>query len=226
MMLPTMLPRRLVPLTCGLLALALPAVAGGAKPAAKKPAVTLDPACYQSGEQGQLTGTGFHPNAPWTAKLDPRRQLGSGHTDSNGRIEARFTAPTYHGTAGTRELTLSVSDGTTTAKSTLRMTPLTASFAPRTGDPATMRVRWRVLGLAPKHGVYVHYVRPDGTHRKTLRIGASQAPCGSLKTGPIALFPFRFGFGRWTLQVDSVAKFDKATLPRLLIDFDIKKPKR
>ncbi len=105
------------------------------------------------------------------------------------------------------------------------MTPLTASFAPRTGDPATMRVRWRVLGLATRHGVYVHYIRPDGTHRRTLRIGTTRAPCGSLKTGPIALFPFRVGYGRWTLQVDTTQHFSKATLPRLLIGFDIKKPK-
>ena len=43
---------------------------------------------------------------------------------------------------------------------------------------------------------------------------------------PIALFPFRVGYGRWTLQIDTTQHFSKATLPRLLIDFDIKKPKK
>jgi hypothetical protein len=203
-------------------ALVLPAVAG----AADQPRIALDPACYQSGEQGKLKGTGFAPDATWTAKLGRTRKLGSGHTDEKGRIRANFTAPIYHGTAGTRELTLTVSDGKDSAQTTLRMTPLSATFTPRTGDPATMRVRWRVLGLEPKHGIYVHYIRPDGTHRRTLRIGTSKAPCGSLKTEPIALFPFRFGFGLWTLQVDASRHFSKATLPRLLIDFDIKKPEQ
>lgn len=219
-----MRPRLLALLALALSALVPPAAATAAT--AVKPTVKLDPACYQSGAQGTLTGKGFQPSSSWTAKLDGTRTLGSGHTDDHGRINARFTAPAYHGKAGTRELTLSVSDGHKSAETTLQMTPLTASFAPRTGDPATMRVRWRVLGLAPRHGVYVHYVRPDGTHRRTLRIGTTSAPCGSLKTGPIALFPFRVGFGRWTLQVDTSQHYSKATLPRLLIDFDIKKPKK
>ncbi|MGB2712290.1 MAG: hypothetical protein WBC33_12345 [Conexibacter sp.] len=216
-----MIPRGLAGLAFGIAALALPAAAGGAA----KPKLQLDPACYQSGQEGRLTGTGFKPNATWTAKLGDKRSLGSGRTDAQGRIHADFTAPVYHGTAGTRELTLSVSDGRDSAQTTLRMTPLSAGFSPRTGDPSNMRVRWRVLGLTPNRGVYVHYIRPDGTHRRTLRIGTSKAPCGSLKTGPIALFPFRFGFGLWTLQVDASKHFSKATLPRLLIDFDIKKPK-
>lgn len=212
----------LVPLALVVCALLPPAAAF----AAADPVVKLDPACYQSGEKGTLTGSGFAPSSTWTAKLGEARTLGSGRTDDKGRIEARFTAPVYHGTAGTREMTLSVGDGHDTAETTFKMTPLTASFAPRTGDPATMRVRWRVLGLTPRRGVYVHYVRPDGTHRKTLRIGTTRLPCGSLKTGPIALFPFRVGYGRWTLQVDSAQDFSKATLPRLLIGFDIKKPKQ
>ena len=220
MMLPTMRLRSLLPLlsTTALLALAPAALAD------THPAVHLTPGCYQSGEQGTLTGGGFTPNATWTAKLGRTRELGSGRTDAHGHIRARFTAPVYHGTAGTRELTLSVADGTHTARTTLRMTPLAASFAPRTGDPKTMRVRWRVLGLTPHHGVYVHYIRPDGTPRRTLRIGTTRSPCGTLKTGPIALFPFPYSYGRWTFQVDASPDYDKATLPRLLIDFEIKKP--
>ena len=218
MMIAVMRSRPLASLALALVLLALPALASA------KPAVTLAPTCYQSGAKGLLTGTGFQASSTWTAKLGDDRTLGSGQTNDKGRIHARFTAPVYHGASGTRQLTLSVSDGTSSASTTLRMTPLTATFSPRTGDPATMRVRWRVLGLAPNHGVYVHYIRPNGTHRRTLRIGTSRAPCGSLKTGPIALFPFRVGYGRWTLQVDTVQHFSKATLPRLLIGFDIKRP--
>jgi hypothetical protein len=199
-----------------------------AAPAASRtraPRIVLDPACYLSGETGLLTGTGFRAGETWSAKLGGEMRIGTGRIDARGAIRARFTAPTYHGTAGTRELRLSVSDGKRSASTTFSMTPLSASFAPRTGDPATLRVRWRVLGLGPRHGVYVHYLRPDGTHRRTLRIGTTRGACGSLKTGPIALFPFRYTYGTWTFQVDASRHFSKATLPRLLIDFDIRRPR-
>jgi hypothetical protein len=206
--------------TLGTLA-ALPVAAAVAKATVR---VRLTPACYQSGERGLLSGRGFTPSASWTVKLGGRHALGSGHVDTRGQIHARFTAPTYHGTAGIRTLALSVTDGPHVARTSFRMTPLTATFTPRTGPPATLRVRWRVLGLTPDHGVYVHYLAPDGKLRTTLRIGTASMPCGTLKTGPIALFPFAYTFGRWTFQIDASRHFSLATLPRLLIRFDIAKP--
>jgi hypothetical protein len=193
--------------------------------AATKPQIVLDPGCYLSGGNGLLTGSGFRPNAAWTAKLSGTKQIGTGRIDARGRIRARFTAPRYHGTEGTRQLTLSVTDGPHVASTTFLMTPLSASFSPRTGDPARLRVRWRVLGLGLGHGVYVHYIQPNGTLKRTLRIGTTQAPCGSLKTGPIALFPFRYAYGTWTFQVDASSHYSRATIPRLLIDFEIRRPK-
>lgn len=214
-----------------LLAVALAATTLGAASAGavKKPAkakVVLSPGCYQSGETGLLTGSGFRPRAAWTAKLAGTKQIGTGTIDARGRIRARFTAPAYHGTEGTRELTLSVTDGPHVASTTFLMTPLAASFSPRIGDPQTLRVRWRVLGLGEHHGVYVHYIQPNGKLKRTLRIGTTRAPCGSLKTGPIALFPFRYAYGTWTFQVDASSHFSKATLPRLLIGFEIRRPGR
>lgn len=210
------------------LALAAGALAGGALPAAAgaKAKVSLDPACYLSNDDGTLTGSGFRPNATWTAKLSGTTELGSGRTDARGRIRARFTAPTYAGTRGTREMTLSVTDGPNVASTPFLMTPLTAGFSPSTGDPARLRVRWRVLGIGPRRGVYVHYVRPNGKLRKTLRIGTSDAVCGALKTGPIALFPFRYEFGRWTFQVDASRRWSPRTTPRLLIDYAVRRPGR
>jgi hypothetical protein len=209
-------------------ALALAVLGAGNAVAAKQQAaqarVVLEPGCYLSGGTGLLTGSGFRPDAAWTAKLAGTKQIGTGSIDARGRIRARFTAPAYHGTSGTRELTLSVTDGPHVASTTFLMTPLAASFSPRTGDPATLRVRWRVLGLGARHGVYVHYIQPNGKLKRTLRIGTTRGPCGSLKTGPIALFPFKYAYGTWTFQVDASSHFSKATLPRLLIDFDIRRP--
>lgn len=189
-----------------------------------RPTVVLRPGCYLSGEKGLLTGKGFRPDGLWTAKLAGTREIGTGRIDEDGRIRARFTAPRYSGTAGTRELTLSVTDGPHVASTTFLMSPLSAGFSPRVGDPASLRVRWRVLGLGAHHGVYVHYIQPNGKLKRTLRIGTTRGPCGSLKTGPIALFPFRYAYGTWTFQVDASSRFSPTTKPRLLIDFDIRRP--
>lgn len=186
--------------------------------------IVLAPGCYLSGASGLLTGSGFTPSSTWTAKLAGTRAIGTGKIDARGRIHARFTAPHYHGTSGTRTLTLSVTDGPHVASTTFRMTPLTASFGPRDGDPKTLRVRWRVLGLGAGHGVYVHYLAPSGKLKKTLRIGTTRGACGTLKTGPIALFPFSYTYGTWTFQVDASRTYSARTTPRLLIAFQIRRP--
>jgi len=209
------------------LSLAAAALGGGVAAAAAegKARITLDPSCYLSNDRGVLTGSGFTPNATWTAKLSGTRELGSGRTDGRGRIRARFVAPRYDGTKGTRELTLSVTDGPHVASVPFVMSPLTASFSPTSGDPARLRVRWRVLGIGPDRGVYVHYLSPNGRLRRTIRIGTSDSVCGALKTRPIALFPFRYSFGLWRFQVDASRRFSRRTTPRLTISFRIAKPR-
>jgi hypothetical protein len=215
---------RLLAATAALLATAVAAT--GSAGAAARARIVLDPRCYLSGGSGLLTGSGFRPSSTWTAKLSGTKRIGTGRIDADGKIRARFTAPLYHGTQGTRELTLSVSDGSHVASTTFEMTPLSASFSPRVGDPASLRVRWRVLGLGPRHGVYVHYVQPNGKLKRTIRIGTTRGPCGALKTGPIALFPFRYVYGTWTFQVDASRRYDTTTTPRLLIGFEIRRPRR
>ncbi|HEX7292533.1 MAG TPA: hypothetical protein VF250_15545 [Conexibacter sp.] len=207
-------------------ALATALGAGAAVGAETKARIVLDPTCYLSSGSGLLTGRGFRPDARWTAKLGGTKQIGTGRIDARGGIRARFTAPRYHGTRGTREVTLSVTDGPHVASTTFVMTPLDASFSPTTGDPARLRVRWRVLGLGERRGVYVHYVRPNGRLKRTLRIGTTRGACGSLKTGPIALFPFRYAYGTWTFQVDTSIRYRTTTTPRLLIGFEIRRPSR
>jgi hypothetical protein len=210
----------------GALACAVAALAAGAgaSSAAARATIALDPGCYLSGDRGALLGTGFKPDATWTAKLSGTRQIGTGRTDARGRIRAKFTAPVYRGTSGTRELTLSVTDGPNVASTTFVMTPLAASFSPQSGNPATLRVSWRVLGMGAGRGVYVHYVRPNGRLKRTLRIGTTDDVCGALKTGRIALFPFRYEFGRWTFQVDTRSRYSSTTKPRVSIGFEVRRP--
>ncbi len=213
-------PRPLLALAAA--ALLVPAAAPAAAGAAK---VSLAPGCYHSGGSGWLTGSGFSPNASWTAKLRGTQQLGSGKTDGKGRIRARFTAPAYAGTTGERDETLSVTDGPHVASATFALTPLTASFSPTTGNPNTLRVRWRVLGMGAGSAVYVHYVAPNGKLRTSVRIGHAAGACGHLKTAPTQLFPFKLSYGRWTLQVDAHRGYRASTVPRLLLQYDVNRPK-
>ncbi|MCW2954408.1 MAG: hypothetical protein JWQ48_3578 [Conexibacter sp.] len=219
-------PVRLLPVTplAALAAAALLApVAAPATAAAAK--VTLAPGCYHSGQLGWLTGSGFKPSTHWTAKLRGTQQLGSGTSDGRGNIRARFTAPAFHGTTGERELTLSVTDGPHVASAVFAMTPLTASFSPSSGDPNTLRVRWRVLGLGANNAVYVHYVQPNGKLRGSVRIGHAQGACGHLKTKPLKVFPFPISYGRWTFQIDAHAGYRPTTVPRLLIQYQVSRPR-
>ena len=151
--------RRLLPVTLLAAAVALALALVPAAIGASKAKIVLDPGCFLSSGSGLLSGSGFRPNSSWTAKLAGTKQIGTGRIDARGKIRARFTAPRYHGTAGTREMTLSVTDGPHVASTTFLMSPLDAGFSPRTGDPATLRVRWRVLGLgaAPRR---VRALRP------------------------------------------------------------------
>lgn len=217
-------PARAAALACAAAALAAGLAGTPPADADAKATIALDPGCYLSSEQGTLLGTGFKPDVTWTAKLSGTKQIGSGRTDGRGRIRAKFTAPRYEGTKGTRELTLSVTDGPNVASTSFLMTPLAASFAPQSGNPATLRVRWRVLGMGANRGVYVHYLRPNGKLKRTLRIGTTDDVCGALKTGRIALFPFRYEFGRWTFQVDTSHRWSAATKPRVSIGFEVRRP--
>ncbi len=81
------------------------------------------------------------PSSPARARSAPAEPT------ARGRIRARFTAPLYKGTNGTKELSLSVTDGPNVASTSFLMSPLAASFSPQSGNPATLRVRWRILGM-------------------------------------------------------------------------------
>jgi hypothetical protein len=193
----------------------------GIVPAADGASIHFTPACYHSQDPGLLTGAGFLPRTHWTARIGGLTQLGSGTTDALGRVRASFVAPSLRTTLGEQRFVVSLSDGPHVASSAFLVTPLGASFAPSQGDPATMRVRFRVLGLGHGHNVYIHYIRPDHRLRLTRRIGVTSGSCGHLRTRLLRLFPFRAERGLWGLQIDTRYGYRSTTAPRLQIHFRI-----
>ena len=189
------------------------AALGAATPAS---AATLDTTrnCYQEGQSVVLRGSGFTPNA----RVIVRREdvaIGATTADAQGAIAGRFASRRI--TGGRREalLRLQADDGADIATTRYRVSKVFADFAPGRGNPATLRVRFRVNGFAlrrRKPSVYVHYVRPNGRVRRSVRLARARGTCGRIdRTRLRRLFPFEAEAGRWILQFDTNARYRRAT---------------
>lgn len=194
-------------------------------PAVTAAAATLatDSPCYLEERTVAVTGAGFTPNAPYTATLDGA-PLGDGTTDATGGFTASFKSAKLASTTGERTFTLQVADGANTASAQFRVTQFLADFQPSSGDPKTLKVRFQVFGFGPGSTVYVHYVRPRGRHRKTVRLGRARGPCGSIPTTRLRrLFPFAAERGVWKLQFTTRRTYRKTNKPRIVIPVRIRR---
>src|SRR5436190_2767433 len=181
---------RLIALTGALaLAAAMPAAASAAQ-------VQTDQACYQDNTgQVVVTGNGFDPGQAYSVALDGKPIANGGDTtDPTGAITGSLETPQLDRTA-VHTYTLTVTEGANTATTTFSVTPFLADFTPGAGNPKTLRVRFKIFGfglLPPAHPtVYLHYVRPNGKLKRTVRIGKANGICGQIKrTARRKPFPF------------------------------------
>ena len=197
--------RRVLPHTVALWAvLASPAAAAQ---------VAVDRTCHAPGQSVRLTATGLWPDAAFTAWRD-RTQLGAGTVDDAGVASATFPAP---GTEG--EYLLRVFDAVgNRGRTTLLVRRPTVAVTPRPVDARTAVVRFRVDGLgAGAPPVWLHWVDPQGRHRRSVRLGTAAPPCGALVSEPRRLLPFRgVARGRWRLQLDTQKRYDPESRPRVV----------
>jgi hypothetical protein len=192
------------------------AVAAAAPAAAVAAQIHTDVACYQdnTGTVG-VSGNGFDPNQAYTVTLDGRT-LGTGGdtTDASGGIAGSFKTPQLDGDA-VHTYTLTVTQGANTATTTFSVTPFLADFTPGSGNPKTLRVRFKVFGFGlvvsnPHPNVYLHYVRPNGKLKRTIGLGRAQGLCGQIAhTSKHKLFPFHAERGTWRLQFDTHKRYRK-----------------
>ncbi len=99
-----------------------------------------------------------------------------------------------------------------------------------TGNPRTRHGRYSVygFGLGPASpdsaagdpapvGVYLHYIGPKGAAIRTVQIGITSGPCGSL---PLTIEHHLFGFspvpGTWHLQFDTARRYSASSVPRVV----------
>ncbi|HMJ35749.1 MAG TPA: hypothetical protein VK501_17730 [Baekduia sp.] len=184
--------------------LLLPAAAHGAE-------VQTDRACYLETDKTTVTisGNGYTPARPYTVSLDNTPLSGgAGTMDAAGVMRGAFTPPALTKDQNERMFTVGVQSDALVAQTTFTVTRFKASFSPSKGDPAKLKVRFRVNGFGlggPDPDVYVHYVAPGGKLRQTVRLGRAQGQCGSIaRTAQRRLFPFPSPkHGKWALQFDT-----------------------
>ena len=203
--------------TAAALLAALVTAAAAAPSAIAAATLTTDTRCYQETQEVIVTGTGFEPSSVVTITRDDEI-LGSTQTDATGSFRNKFDTPELPEDVRERLYSISATDITNTAQTSYRATRIFASFRPRTGNPSTLKVRFSIFGFGlvqRRAPVYLHYVRPDGTPQRTIKLGTATGVCGAIpQTRERRLFAFDAGKGVWILQFDTRAKYERATFKR------------
>lgn len=185
-------------------------------PAAQAASVTLGKPCYQERTRAEATGEGFAPAAPYRASLNGT-PFGSGTTNPSGAWKATFNAPVLPGGTAQKRHTLSVTDGANSASARFRVTTLSAEFFPQTGLIRRLRVRFRLFGFGQGTTAYLHYIRPNGRRKRTVRLGRTSGACGHLTTRrQTRLFPFDPENGVWSFQFDTRRRYSRTSKPRVI----------
>lgn len=201
------------PLALGALVVALACTPASA---AARATLTTDARCYLQGAQLQMTASGLAPNAPLTVVLDgDQLNYGDGsapRSDAAGSFSGSFATPTLTSGAVQLRHVLVVSDGKRRPRARFTVTrPAGADFQPSSGDPRTLRARFRVWGFGVRDGgrgrVWLHWVSPRGTVRRTAALGMTSGDCGALTTQPRRVFPFAPEAGRWLLVLDTQLRY-------------------
>jgi hypothetical protein len=191
------------------IALATAVAAAAALPAAASAAtIQADKACYQDNTGTvAVSGTGFDPDQPYQVSLDGQAlPNGTGTTGADGSVAGSLPTPELSGTS-VHAYSLSITQGANTATTTFSVTPFLADFTPGSGNPKTLHVRFKIFGFGLVDAnpiVYLHYVRPNGKLKRTIRLGKAQGVCGQIpRTSKRKLFPFNAERGKWKLQFDT-----------------------
>jgi hypothetical protein len=179
--------------------------------AARGAEVQTDRTCYLETDKTTVTisGNGYTPARPYTVSLDATPLAGgAGTIDAAGAMRGAFTPPALTKDQNERMFTVGVQSDALAASTTFTVTRFKASFSPSKGDPAKLKVRFKVNGFGLGGAdpvVYLHYVAPGGKLRETVRLGQAQGQCGSIaRTARRRLFPFaKPKRGKWALQFDT-----------------------
>jgi hypothetical protein len=192
------------------------ALAAGA-PAAAAATLQTDTRCYQETQEVIVNGAGFAPLSAVTISRDGT-VLGTAQADVNGAFRNKFDTPELPDDVRERLYQLSATDTINSALTSYRSTRIFANFKPGSGNPATLKVRFTVYGFGlvqRRAPIFLHYVSPKGTVRRTIRLGTATGVCGRIAATRLRhLFPFEAERGTWILQFDTRSTYERATSKR------------
>ncbi len=176
------------------------------------PKVRTDRHCYRVGRPVTVTGTGFGVSRTVDVSIDGV-DLGQSTTDAGGAFQGKLV-PNGLGRGQAQGVErLRASDGTSQgqAGTTFTVTDrIGARFLVSHGNPLGTHAPFEVWGFSmtgARLRVYLHYVAPSGSARRTISLGATGGQCGYLKTARKQFFPFVPSLGHWILQLDSHKRY-------------------
>ncbi len=177
--------------------------------------LTTDARCYLQGAPLRMTANGLVPGAPLTVALDGTQlSYGDGSkpvADAAGSFASSFATPVLAPGVSQQRHVLAVGDGRRRPKARFTVTrPAGADFQPSSGNPRTLRARFRVWGFAlggDRVPVWLHWVSPTGRVRQSASLGTTGGDCGALTTAPRRVFPFDAEAGRWVLVLDTSRRY-------------------
>jgi hypothetical protein len=204
------MPMRRTPVSVLVLAATL-----AAAPAAAAATLSTDTSCYQETQDVVVSGAGYAPKDTVAISRDGTA-FGTADTDAAGAFQVKFPAPELARGERERVFTLTATDAALDmAEVRYRTSKVFADFAPDSGNPTTLQVRFSIsgFGLLRAHPpVYLHYVSPSGRARRTVSLGTAHGTCGRIpQTQRRRLFPFAAERGRWVLQFDTRKAYSRAT---------------
>jgi hypothetical protein len=207
-------------LCCGLAAAAALAVSGTGAAGAAAATLTTEFPCYFEKKELTWTATDLAKNADYHLTLDGT-EVASGKTDDNGGATGKLTTQRLPRKTGEKRSVLSISDGTNTAEAPFRISQFNADFAPSSGDPQTLLVRFSIFGFGARKTIFLHYLRPGregaAAVAKTVRLGKVKGVCGKIKrTKQRHLFPFNASSGEWRLQFDTHRTYKPGAQPAVV----------
>jgi hypothetical protein len=167
--------------------------------------------CYVSVHEGQrepidLRASGFTPGSRVDVAIDGAVVFRGVDVDPAGSVSGRVSAP--YQAAGERAFTISVTqqdNPQNTASANTMVSALKVHVRPRRA-PSSSRVRFSGRGFTAGRAVFGHYVY-GGQHRKTVRFGRPELPCGTFSAVRRQIPIKSPRVGEWTLQVDQQRRY-------------------
>jgi hypothetical protein len=185
----------------------VPAVAGAA-------VVSVDKACYASGDPMQVRGSGFTVSAGVALS---GAVTATAATDVFGAFAINVAAPPVRSALPTT-VALNAADQVVPAvTATVSFPVVRARFwsnAPVAGAPAK-HVTWRFAGFDPGTAIYGH-LRFRGRTVTSHRFGTPRGACGVLRARARRVPVTRLRAGRWLLKLDQSPRYSRATPGRVI----------